>query len=168
MSQHLKIMNIVGARPNLPKIAPLMHEMRRRPAIDAIAMEMPVIFPVRPRTQQRLKQGGIQEETTALGVPCLMLRENTERPVTISEGTNLRVGTDPAKDCSRRSQCFGWKGKSGPRPASVGRPHSQTDGRDSLEVGATGKCIVGVSNNSSTAVPKGLAPLASFHYASGQ
>jgi UDP-N-acetylglucosamine 2-epimerase len=89
MSQHLKIMNIVGARPNLPKIAPLMHEMRRRPAIDAIAMEMPVIFPVRPRTQQRLKQGGIQEETTALGVPCLMLRENTERPVTISEGTNL-------------------------------------------------------------------------------
>jgi len=89
MSQHLKIMNIVGARPNLPKIAPLMHEMRRRPAIDAIAMEMPVIFPVRPRTQQRLKLGGIQEETTALGVPCLMLRENTERLVTISEGTNL-------------------------------------------------------------------------------
>jgi len=46
------------------------------------------------------------------------------------------------QDCSRRSQCFGWKGKSGPRPTSVGRPHSQTDCRDSLEVGATGKCIV--------------------------
>src|SRR5205814_7279186 len=41
--------------------------------------------------------GGIQEETTALGIPCLTLRENTERPVTISEGTNLLVGTDPAK-----------------------------------------------------------------------
>jgi len=41
--------------------------------------------------------GGIQEETTALGVPCLTLRENTERPVTISEGTNLLVGTDPSK-----------------------------------------------------------------------
>ncbi|MCG3128931.1 MAG: UDP-2,3-diacetamido-2,3-dideoxy-D-glucuronate 2-epimerase [Phycisphaerae bacterium] len=39
--------------------------------------------------------GGIQEETTVLGVPCLTLRENTERPVTISEGTNRLVGTDP-------------------------------------------------------------------------
>jgi UDP-N-acetylglucosamine 2-epimerase (non-hydrolysing) len=38
--------------------------------------------------------GGIQEETTALGVPCLTLRENTERPVTVSEGTNRLVGTD--------------------------------------------------------------------------
>jgi UDP-N-acetylglucosamine 2-epimerase (non-hydrolysing) len=41
--------------------------------------------------------GGIQEETTALGVPCLTLRENTERPVTISQGTNQLVGTNPEK-----------------------------------------------------------------------
>lgn len=40
--------------------------------------------------------GGIQEETTALGVPCLTLRANTERPITISEGTNRLLGTDPA------------------------------------------------------------------------
>ncbi len=40
--------------------------------------------------------GGIQEETTALGVPCLTLRENTERPVTVTDGTNTIVGTDPA------------------------------------------------------------------------
>ena len=40
--------------------------------------------------------GGIQEETTALGVPCLTLRETTERPITVSEGTNRLVGTDPA------------------------------------------------------------------------
>lgn len=40
--------------------------------------------------------GGIQEETTVLGVPCLTLRENTERPVTVSQGTNRIVGTDPA------------------------------------------------------------------------
>lgn len=39
--------------------------------------------------------GGIQEETTILGVPCLTLRENTERPITIDEGTNQLVGTDP-------------------------------------------------------------------------
>jgi UDP-N-acetylglucosamine 2-epimerase (non-hydrolysing) len=40
--------------------------------------------------------GGVQEETTALGIPCLTLRENTERPITVTEGTNRLVGTDPA------------------------------------------------------------------------
>jgi UDP-N-acetylglucosamine 2-epimerase (non-hydrolysing) len=39
--------------------------------------------------------GGIQEETTALGIPCLTLRENTERPITVTEGTNRLVGNDP-------------------------------------------------------------------------
>ncbi|HEY7912624.1 MAG TPA: UDP-N-acetylglucosamine 2-epimerase (non-hydrolyzing) [Blastocatellia bacterium] len=39
--------------------------------------------------------GGIQEETTALGIPCLTLRQNTERPITVSEGTNCVVGNDP-------------------------------------------------------------------------
>ena len=39
--------------------------------------------------------GGLQEETTALGVPCLTIRENTDRPITISEGTNTLVGNDP-------------------------------------------------------------------------
>ena len=39
--------------------------------------------------------GGLQEETTALGIPCLTLRENTERPITIELGTNILVGTDP-------------------------------------------------------------------------
>jgi UDP-N-acetylglucosamine 2-epimerase (non-hydrolysing) len=41
--------------------------------------------------------GGIQEETTVLGIPCLTLRENTERPVTVDMGTNTVVGTDPEK-----------------------------------------------------------------------
>lgn len=40
--------------------------------------------------------GGLQEETTALGIPCLTLRENTERPITVDEGTNEVVGVDPA------------------------------------------------------------------------
>ena len=41
--------------------------------------------------------GGIQEETTVLGIPCLTVRENTERPVTVKEGTNVIVGTNPAR-----------------------------------------------------------------------
>jgi len=41
--------------------------------------------------------GGIQEETTYLGVPCLTVRENTERPITVSLGTNVLVGRDPGK-----------------------------------------------------------------------
>jgi UDP-N-acetylglucosamine 2-epimerase (non-hydrolysing) len=41
--------------------------------------------------------GGLQEETTVLGIPCLTVRENTERPITVDIGTNLVVGTDPAR-----------------------------------------------------------------------
>jgi UDP-N-acetylglucosamine 2-epimerase (non-hydrolysing) len=41
--------------------------------------------------------GGVQEETTVLGVPCLTLRENTERPLTVTEGTNTVVGVDPGR-----------------------------------------------------------------------
>jgi UDP-N-acetylglucosamine 2-epimerase (non-hydrolysing) len=41
--------------------------------------------------------GGLQEETTALGIPCLTLRENTERPITIEQGTNRLVGNDPGR-----------------------------------------------------------------------
>jgi UDP-N-acetylglucosamine 2-epimerase (non-hydrolysing) len=119
-------------------------------AIDAIAAQIPVIFPVHPRTQQRLTQagitahpqlklippvgyldflcllskatlvltdsGGIQEETTALGVPCLTLRENTERPITISEGTNLLIGTDSAKILAAAQNVLAGKGKPGRIP----------------------------------------------------
>ena len=41
--------------------------------------------------------GGIQEETTMLGVPCLTLRETTERPVTVTHGTNRVIGSDPGR-----------------------------------------------------------------------
>ncbi|MFI8261224.1 non-hydrolyzing UDP-N-acetylglucosamine 2-epimerase [Streptomyces sp. NPDC085665] len=41
--------------------------------------------------------GGVQEETTALGVPCVTLRENTERPITVEKGTNVLAGTDPER-----------------------------------------------------------------------
>jgi UDP-N-acetylglucosamine 2-epimerase (non-hydrolysing) len=119
-------------------------------AIDSIAERLPVIFPVHPRTEQRLVQagmakqpalrlipplgyldflcllsraavvltdsGGIQEETTALGVPCLTLRENTERPVTITHGTNLLVGTDPARILRAVRDSLATKGKVGRIP----------------------------------------------------
>ncbi len=119
-------------------------------AINSIAAQVPVIFPVHPRTQQRLAQtgikthpqlklippigyldflcllskatlvltdsGGIQEETTALGVPCLTLRENTERPITISQGTNQLIGTDPAKIIAAAQQILAGKGKPGRIP----------------------------------------------------
>jgi UDP-N-acetylglucosamine 2-epimerase (non-hydrolysing) len=99
--------------------------------IEQSAGDLPLVFPVHPRTRARLQQseltfdekrwrlteplgyldflkltaqarivltdsGGVQEETTVLGVPCVTLRENTERPVTISEGTNFLAGTQPA------------------------------------------------------------------------
>jgi UDP-N-acetylglucosamine 2-epimerase (non-hydrolysing) len=97
-------------------------------AMEKIAEELPVVFPIHPRTKSAIEQlasvealstvrllpplsyleflslmisarvvltdsGGIQEETTALGVPCLTVRENTERPITITQGTNRLVGT---------------------------------------------------------------------------
>lgn len=100
-------------------------------AIEQIQQDIPVLFPIHPRTAQRVEDfglvnliesmpnlivtkplgylsnlqamanakivltdsGGMQEETTWLGVPCLTLRENTERPVTVTEGTNKVIGT---------------------------------------------------------------------------
>ena len=61
--------------------------------------------------------GGLQEETTALGVPCLTLRENTERPVTIDEGSNVLVGTDPARIREEAARVLAGQGKQGRRPA---------------------------------------------------
>jgi len=60
--------------------------------------------------------GGLQEETTALGVPCFTLRENTERPVTVIEGTNTIVGTDPAKIRAGVAEVLAGGGKRGRIP----------------------------------------------------
>jgi len=60
--------------------------------------------------------GGIQEETTALGVPCLTLRENTERPITVEVGTNTLVGTDPAQIVPAASAVIQGRGKVGRIP----------------------------------------------------
>ncbi len=99
-------------------------------ALTAIAAELPIVFPIHPRTKARLAEfgieppptlrlieplgyrdflqlwsnarlvltdsGGLQEETTAMGIPCLTLRDNTERPITIEQGTNRLVGRELA------------------------------------------------------------------------
>ena len=98
-------------------------------AIARLGREIPLVFPVHPRTRKAIgaydgevpnlifteplgyfdfmkligdarfvltDSGGVQEETTYLGVPCLTMRQNTERPVTVTQGTNRLVGLDPA------------------------------------------------------------------------
>ena len=60
--------------------------------------------------------GGIQEETTALGVPCLTIRENTERPITIDQGTNTLVGTSPEAIISAAAHVLDAGGKAGRVP----------------------------------------------------
>ncbi len=60
--------------------------------------------------------GGLQEETTALGVPCLTLRANTERPITIEQGTNTLVGTDRAAILQAVAEILGGQGKRGRVP----------------------------------------------------
>jgi UDP-N-acetylglucosamine 2-epimerase (non-hydrolysing) len=123
--------------------------------LEVVVAEQPLVFPVHPRTRQKLAQfdlaariaaqprlhlvdplgyldflklmaharvvltdsGGIQEETTILGVPCLTLRENTERPITVSEGTNLLVGSDPQRIVDEVAAVLAGRGKQGRRPA---------------------------------------------------
>ncbi|MGD9942301.1 MAG: non-hydrolyzing UDP-N-acetylglucosamine 2-epimerase [Burkholderiaceae bacterium] len=119
-------------------------------ALRRISEELPLVFPVHPRTRGNLEKfgidpgprvtltgplsymdflalwkdaaliltdsGGLQEETTALGVPCLTLRENTERPVTVEEGTNVLVGCDPDRIVAAARQALSGGAKAGRRP----------------------------------------------------
>jgi UDP-N-acetylglucosamine 2-epimerase (non-hydrolysing) len=60
--------------------------------------------------------GGIQEETTALGIPCLTMRDSTERPITVTEGTNIVVGTDRDRVARAVDEVLAGKGKTGRVP----------------------------------------------------
>jgi UDP-N-acetylglucosamine 2-epimerase (non-hydrolysing) len=120
-------------------------------ALNAVAEQLPLIFPMHPRTRANLQRfglfpaagivlttplsymdflslwkdaalvltdsGGLQEETTALGIPCLTLRHNTERPITVEEGTNTLVGTDPDTIFRAAQLVLAGQGKVGKRPA---------------------------------------------------
>jgi UDP-N-acetylglucosamine 2-epimerase (non-hydrolysing) len=119
-------------------------------ALRDIATDLPLVFPVHPRTRANLDKfgidlgpnvtlagpqaymaflnlwkdaavvltdsGGLQEETTALGVPCVTIRENTERPVTVEEGSNVLAGTDPEKIIAEARKVLRGEGKQGRRP----------------------------------------------------
>jgi UDP-N-acetylglucosamine 2-epimerase (non-hydrolysing) len=118
-------------------------------ALLEVSAQLHVIFPVHPRTRQRMASlgmnatnlhlleplpyieflalqrgskvvitdsGGIQEETTYLGVPCLTLRQNTERPITVDLGTNVLVGQDVNKLRSELTKILEGKTKSGVIP----------------------------------------------------
>ena len=113
----------------LPIVFPV--HPRTRHTLDALAAQlggMPNLIRVDPQgyldflcltSQARMvltDSGGLQEETTALGVPCLTLRENTERTITVSEGTNQLVGTDPKRIRSSAKEVLEGKGKSGRIP----------------------------------------------------
>ena len=60
--------------------------------------------------------GGLQEEATALDVPCLTLRENTERPITVTEGTNVVVGTRPERIIEEAQKVLTGRAKQGRIP----------------------------------------------------
>jgi UDP-N-acetylglucosamine 2-epimerase (non-hydrolysing) len=119
-------------------------------ALKEISAELPLIFPIHPRTRANLEKfgidlgpnitlagpqaymaflnlwkdaavvltdsGGLQEETTALGVPCVTIRENTERPVTVDEGSNVLAGTDPVAIMAEARKVLRGEGKQGKRP----------------------------------------------------
>ncbi len=114
-----------------------------------VSAKLDVVFPVHPRTRERITKlginiknlhlleplpyiqflglqtrasvvitdsGGIQEETTYLGVPCLTVRENTERPVTVTQGTNVLVGKDRVKLGNELINILSGKAKTGSVP----------------------------------------------------
>jgi UDP-N-acetylglucosamine 2-epimerase (non-hydrolysing) len=126
---------------------PLLHEAIAQ--LAALATELPIVFPVHPRTRKMLDgadvatpglslvdplgyveflsleaeaaavltdSGGLQEETTHLGVPCFTLRANTERPVTVRMGTNTLLGLDPARIADIPRLLDGARTAEPPRP----------------------------------------------------
>jgi UDP-N-acetylglucosamine 2-epimerase (non-hydrolysing) len=77
--QHLEAIGLLGKMKNIHLLSPLPYQ-----AFLRLWKEAALIL---------TDSGGLQEETTALGIPCITLRENTERPITVEEGTNILAGT---------------------------------------------------------------------------
>jgi UDP-N-acetylglucosamine 2-epimerase (non-hydrolysing) len=117
--------------PAHPRTVKMMqtHALERFVSVDATSAELGVVSCIKPvgyvdflrlMADARLvltDSGGIQEETTILGVPCLTIRLNTERPITVEMGTNTLVGTDP--EAIRRA---GKAAISGSKPVAARPP----------------------------------------------
>ena len=154
-------------RPSNVDDAQVLAEIVR--ALNTVAEQLPLVFPIHPRTCDKLKaldvqlseritllgpqsymeflnlwkdavlvmtdSGGLQVETTALGVPCLTLRINTERPITVVKGTNTLVGTDPADIAQAAQRVLNNDVKQGQRP-------TLWDGRSAQRIVAhLGECL---------------------------
>ena len=77
---------------------------------------MDMLWAVKGASMVLTDSGGLQEETTVLGVPCITIRENTERPSTIDMGTNYLAGTDPTRILSLANEILEGRGKKGKVP----------------------------------------------------
>ena len=86
----MKIFHVVGARSNSVKITPYLRVTEPLGYLYFLSLMVNAWLVL-------TDPGGIQEETTVLGVPCLALRDNTGRPVTVMQGTNTIVGRDPER-----------------------------------------------------------------------
>ncbi|MDY7226875.1 non-hydrolyzing UDP-N-acetylglucosamine 2-epimerase [Hyalangium rubrum] len=121
--------HVAGRMPILFPVHPRTRKMLADQGLSGMLERTPALRLVEPMgyleflaltSQARLiltDSGGLQEESTALGVPCLTLRENTERPITVEQGTNLVVGTDPVRISQEADRILDGQGKQGRVPA---------------------------------------------------
>ncbi|MFN4289415.1 MAG: non-hydrolyzing UDP-N-acetylglucosamine 2-epimerase [Permianibacter sp.] len=126
-----KLQKIVSALNKVSKVLPLVFPVhpRTRQMLERLPIELSdSITLTKPLSYMDFlnlwkdavvvmtDSGGLQEETTGLGVPCLTIRENTERPITVDEGTNILVGTDPDLIEREAMRAIESGGKRGVRP----------------------------------------------------
>ena len=122
---------IAGALREISARLPLVFPVhpRTRGNLEKFGLDLgPQVVPTRPLSYMDFlnlwkdasliltDSGGLQEETTALGIACITLRENTERPVTVDEGTNTVVGVDPVRIVAAAEAVLAGHGKAGRRP----------------------------------------------------
>jgi UDP-N-acetylglucosamine 2-epimerase (non-hydrolysing) len=121
---------IWGALSEVARRIPILFPVhpRTRAKIDAFGLNgtgitmidpvghLEMLYAVRNAVLVLTDSGGLQEETTVLGVPCITIRENTERPVTVDIGTNNMVGTDPEKIQAVAFDILAGQGKKGAIP----------------------------------------------------